>query len=50
MLRLSCNMQDGFSCGMWDLVPWPGTEPEPSEFGVWSLSHWTIKEVPVDGI
>ena len=31
-----------FSCGMWDLVPWPGIEPGPPEFRVWSLSHWTI--------
>ena len=30
-----------FSCGIWDLVPWPGTEPGPPALGVRSLSHWT---------
>ena len=31
-----------FSCRMWDLLPWPG----PPALGVWSLSHWTTREVP----
>ena len=32
---------------MWDLVCWPGVEPGPSSaLGAWSLSHWTIREVP----
>ena len=31
---------------MWDLVPWPGFEPGPSALRVWSLSHWTTREVP----
>ena len=35
----------GLSCSMWDLVPWPGTEPGPPALGVWSLSHWTTREV-----
>ena len=30
---------------MWDLVPRPGIEPKPSVLGVWSLNHWTSKEV-----
>ena len=30
-----------FSCGMWNLVPWPGIEPGPPALGVRSLSHWT---------
>ena len=34
------------SCGMWDLVPWPGMELRPPALGVWSLSHWTTREVP----
>ena len=34
------------SCGMWDLVPWIGLELGPPELGAWSLSHWTITEVP----
>ena len=33
------------SCGMWDLVPWPGNEPGPPASGVQSLSHWTTMEV-----
>ena len=35
-----------FSCGMWDLVPWPGIKPEPPTLGLQSLSHWTTTEVP----
>ena len=31
---LSCNMQYYFSCGMWDLVPPPGTEPDFPALGV----------------
>ena len=26
-----------FSCGMWDLIPWPGIEPRPLVLGAWSL-------------
>ena len=32
---------------MWDLVPWPGLEPEPLALGAQSLSHWTTSEVPL---
>ena len=42
----SCGMQT-FSCGMWDLVPWPGVEPRPPIWGELSLSHWTTREVPM---
>ena len=35
------------SCGMWDLVPWPGIEPGPPALGAQSLSHWTTREVPL---
>ena len=35
------------SCGMWDLVPWPGIKPGPPELAAWSRSHWTTREVPV---
>ena len=35
-----------FSCGMWDLVPWPGIKPGSPAL-MQRLSHWTIKEVPV---
>ena len=43
---LNCSMQDLFSCGMWDLVPWPGIEPGLPAWGVQSLGHWTTREVP----
>ena len=33
------------SCYMWDLVPWPGIELR-ALLGVWSLSHWTTRDVP----
>ena len=32
-------------CSVWDLVPWPGIEPGPHAWGVWSLSPWTPREV-----
>ena len=31
---------------MWGLVPWQRVEPRPPALGVWSLSHWTGREVP----
>ena len=34
-----------FRCGMWDLVPWPGTKPVPPALEVWSLNNWTAREV-----
>ena len=37
----------GLRWDIWDLVPWPGIEPRPPALGAWSLSHWTIREVPV---
>ena len=36
----------GFSCSMWDLVPWPGNEPGPLAVRARSLSHWTTREDP----
>ena len=42
----SCGMWDLFSWGMRDLVPWPGMKPGPPALGVWSLNHWTTREVP----
>ena len=61
-LGLSCGMQDlwssshhtgsfGYSlrtlsCGMWDLVSWPGIKPRPPALGAWSLSHWTTRKAP----
>ena len=32
------------ACGI--LVPQPGIEPVPPAVEVWSLNHWTIREVP----
>ena len=32
-------------CG--NLVPRPGIEPMSLALGVWSLNHWTAREVPV---
>ena len=37
----------GLSCSMWGLVPWPGIKPRLPALGVWSLSHWTTREVPI---
>ena len=42
----SCSMQT-HSCGVWDLVPWPGTEPRPPALRAQSLSHWPTREVPL---
>ena len=39
----SCRI---LSCGMQDLVPWPGFEPGPPALGAQSPSHWTTREVP----
>ena len=55
-LGLSCVTQDlrsfwghlgSFTCGMWNLVPWPGIEPGSPAPGVQSLGHWTTREVLV---
>ena len=35
------------SCARWDLVHWPGIEPEPPALEAWSLNHWITREVPV---
>ena len=37
----SCGI---FSCGMQNLVPWPGIKPRPLALGAWSLNHWTTRE------
>ena len=42
----SCSMRTlGWS--MWDLVPWPGTKPEPPALGVGSLNYWLTREIPI---
>ena len=36
------------SCGLWDLVSWPQTEPRPPALGIrGDLSHWTAREALV---
>ena len=35
----------GLSCGMQDLVPWPGVEPWLPVLGHGALSHWSTREV-----
>ena len=40
----SCCMWT-LSCGMWDLVPWPGIKSGPTALGVQSLNHWTTREI-----
>ena len=42
-----CSMR-ALSCGMQDLVSWPGMEMEPGSLalGLWSLGHWTTREFP----
>ena len=46
MLGLSCGIRD-LSCGIWNLVPWPGIKPRPPALGVLSLNHWTTWEIPI---
>ena len=31
---------------MWEIVSWPGMEPETPALGAQSLSHWSTREVP----
>ena len=35
------------SCGLWDLIPWPGFELGHPALGAQSLSHQTTREVPM---
>ena len=50
----SCKIVSIFSCGtvvlscsMQDLVPRPGIEPRLLALGLWSVNHWTTREVTV---
>ena len=36
------------SCGKCELVLWPWIKPSTPALGVWSLSHWTTREVPLE--
>ena len=42
----SCSMW-ALSCGVWDLVPWPGIIPRPPALGARSLKQLDHQEVPV---
>ena len=44
ILVVKCGI---FSCGVWDLVPWSGIEPQPPALGTLNLSHWTSREGPL---
>ena len=44
VLVVACRI---FRCGMWDLVSWPAIEPWPPALGVWCLSHWSTRDIPV---
>ena len=47
VLVAACRIFSCSSCGMWDLIPWPGIGHGPLALGVWSLSHWTTREDPL---
>ena len=38
LFRVSIVSWGIFSCGMWDLVPWPGIKLGPPALGAWNLS------------
>ena len=40
----------GLSCGLWDLVPWPGLTPRSAALGEQCLSHWTTRKVPNNSV
>ena len=41
---LSYNMW-ALSCGVWNLVPWPGIKPSPPGLGAWGVTHWNTRKV-----
>ena len=45
-LSSSSSSSGVFSCGLWDLGPWPGIEPGCPALKVYRLSQWTTREVP----
>ena len=46
IVHLRCRTWGIFSCSTRDLVSRPGMEPGPPALGVWSVSHWTTRELP----
>ena len=49
---LSCGIFScrTLSCGLWDLVPWPGLTPRSAALGEQCLSHWTTRKVPNNSV
>ena len=45
VFNVCCSMWT-LSWGMWDLVSWPGMEPGHPALGMWSPSHWNMREGP----
>ena len=43
---LCCGGRRALSCGIRDLVPWLEIRSGPPASVVWSLNHWTTREVP----
>ena len=50
LMDLSCGTQD-LQSPLWHVggIQFPDQGSGPSGLGVWSLSRWTTREVPVDG-
>jgi len=46
-LRIFSYGMQTFSCGMQDLVPWPGIEPGAPTLETLRLSLWTTREAPL---
>ena len=46
-LYFFCYSMHTLSCSVWDLVPWPEIKPRHPALGVWYLSHWTTREIPI---
>ena len=44
VLVVACELIH-MACGV--LAFWPGIKPRPPALGVWSLSYWAIREVPL---
>ena len=42
--NLAHTHMPGLSCGMWDLLPWPGVEPRALALEMWSLIQWNTRE------
>ena len=43
---LGHSAMQNLSYGLWDLVAWPGIEPQPPALGTHCVSHWTTRKAP----